>query len=289
MRTIAEIKKTMTDAFIASPEVIEKYALDPSRTYEAQFSKASIENILFYVFAVCVWTLEALFDTFRGDVKTMVEEQKPHSLRWYHNKTLAYMYGKELDGESDSYNTDGMSEEDIEAAKVVKYCAVSENSNGAVNIKAASDNNGERVPLTDIQKSGLAGYLSAVKDAGVIISIISVPADSVTLDLRIYYNPLVLDNGGSRLDGNANTPIQDAINNYFASLRFNGEVSTTAINNVLQQVDGVILSDVTELRMGAQGEELTPVATVRKPFAGYCKVQGNGLNIQFIAYDASDL
>jgi hypothetical protein len=289
MRTISEIKKTMTDAFIANPAIIAKYELDESKTFAEQFSPASMESILFYVFAACSWALEALFDTFRADITEVVSNQKPHSLRWYHNKVLAYMHGKELNSESDGYNINGMSDSDIQTSKVVKYCAVSENGNGIVNIKVATDNDGERAPLSDEQKAGLKAYLSVVKDAGVIISITSVPADSVTLGLRIYYNPFVLDSRGSRLDGNAATPIQDAINDYFNNLRFNGEVSTTAIFNVLEQIDGVVLSDIIMLNMGAQGEELTPVVTIRKPFAGYCKITENGLTYELTPYNASDL
>ena len=44
--TIAEFKKTMTDAFISDEAIKEKYGLADGLNFEDQFSTVSIENIL---------------------------------------------------------------------------------------------------------------------------------------------------------------------------------------------------------------------------------------------------
>ncbi|MFV0505896.1 MAG: hypothetical protein ACK5L5_04185, partial [Bacteroidales bacterium] len=67
-RTIAEIKTEMTNSFIADITVIEKYELEEGKTFEQQFSKVSLESILFYIVAVAVWTLESLFELHSKDV-----------------------------------------------------------------------------------------------------------------------------------------------------------------------------------------------------------------------------
>ena len=44
-RTVAEIKKTMTDAFMADATIREKYGLNESSTWNGSFSSVSLENI----------------------------------------------------------------------------------------------------------------------------------------------------------------------------------------------------------------------------------------------------
>ena len=62
-----------------------------------------------------------------------IEALRPHTLRWYVTKTLAYMRGKDLimtDGVvvADYYDTSGMTEADIEKARVVKYAVATEDN-----------------------------------------------------------------------------------------------------------------------------------------------------------------
>ncbi len=62
-RSIAEIKKTMTDGFVTNEEAKARYGLDTSKTFDEQFSKVSIESILYYVVASAIYILEVLSDT----------------------------------------------------------------------------------------------------------------------------------------------------------------------------------------------------------------------------------
>ena len=47
-RSVQEIKKQMTDAFMADELIREKYQLQEGDTFDARFSLVSLENILFY-------------------------------------------------------------------------------------------------------------------------------------------------------------------------------------------------------------------------------------------------
>ena len=57
-RTVEEIKKDMTAEFMKMEAVKSRYGLDGSKSFADCFSMASLENIIFYVFAVAVWALE---------------------------------------------------------------------------------------------------------------------------------------------------------------------------------------------------------------------------------------
>lgn len=67
-RSISDIRREIAAAYIADPTVQRSYKLDPRKTYDEQFSKVSLESILFWAFASAVWTLEALFDKHRTEV-----------------------------------------------------------------------------------------------------------------------------------------------------------------------------------------------------------------------------
>lgn len=82
-RTIEEIKKDMTTEWMKQPAVMSAYGLDGKKAFKDCFSAASLENILFYVFAFAVWSLESLFDLHRDEVDLLIERLEPHTLRWY--------------------------------------------------------------------------------------------------------------------------------------------------------------------------------------------------------------
>lgn len=99
----------------------------PGRQLHVAFSKVSVIGILFYIFAVAAWALEKLFDTYKGEVDTRIEEIIPHRPRWYRDKVLAFMKGKTLIADTDRYDTEGMTEDAIAAARVVKHAVAVEN------------------------------------------------------------------------------------------------------------------------------------------------------------------
>ena len=82
-RTTQDIRRSISEAFIADPTIQQSYHLTPGKTFEEQFSKVSLEAILFWVFASAIHALEELFDLHRKDVAELVAEAEPHTLRWY--------------------------------------------------------------------------------------------------------------------------------------------------------------------------------------------------------------
>ena len=67
-RTISDIRREIAAAYIADPTIQHAYKLTAGKTFEEQFSKVSLESILFWAFASAVWTLETLFDKDRKSV-----------------------------------------------------------------------------------------------------------------------------------------------------------------------------------------------------------------------------
>ena len=280
-RTIAEIKKDMADTFIKERAVISAYGLDGKKTFDQQFSPVSIENILFYVFAVALWTLEKLFDAHTEEVDDRIEQLEPHTLRWYVNKAKAFMFGYRLVTDTDYYDTTGMSETDIDAARVVKY-AVATESNTVVYLKVAGEKEGSPCLLTDSQFSALNSYINEIKDAGVSVQIRNEEADDMKMEIVVYYDPTLLSaEGVSLIDGSK--PVEDAVRSTITSLPFDGVLRKSDLLAAITAANGVEVADITTLDVRPHSSDSwTPVVGYNRPYSGYYKI--NDLTVIYKQY-----
>ena len=172
-RTIAEIKESIAADFMRNSDVARAYGFEAGAAFTSHFSRVSIESLLFYIVACATWVLECLFDQHKTDVEKRIEEILPHRPKWYRDKVLAFMKDKTLISDTDTYDTVGMGEDDIEAARVVKHAAASENKNTSIlTIKVAGEKNGERCPLDAETETQLAAYIAEIKDAGVRVELV---------------------------------------------------------------------------------------------------------------------
>lgn len=282
-RTIEEIKADMTANFVKQRAVISAYGLDGKKTFDQQFSRVSIENILFYVFATALWTLEKLFDLHRSEVEERIEQLEPHTLRWYVNKTKAFMYGHKLVPDTDYYDTSNVPDADIEAAKVVKYAVASE-SNTVVYIKVAGEKEGKPSLLTDSQVAALRSYMNTIKDAGVSVQIRNEQADLMRISLVVYYDPTLLSADGTSLSSNGK-PVDDTVKSVITNLPFNGMYRNTDLLAALQALPGVEVVDIAGVQVKTRNaEDWTDVVGFNRPYSGYYEIES--LNVEYKQYSA---
>lgn len=264
-RSITDIKKQMTDAFMADENIREAYGFVEGDTFNGKFSSVSIESILFYIVAACIYTFEVLFDSYREDVNDTIETSA-HTARWYRDKALAFMRDVPLVEDADYYDTSDMTDEEIEQAKVVKYAAATESKDSSLlTIKVATKgNNGELQPLD--QTTDLEAYLAEIKDAGVRINLINRAGDTFFYEMDVYYNPLI----------NANTvksAVEDAVKNYVQGLPFDGQYSNMGCIDAVQKVAGVEVAEMKSAAARASSEmTMTSIDARYRPSAGYLKV-----------------
>jgi hypothetical protein len=284
-RTVEEIKKGMTADFMKMEAVKSAYGLDGSKSFADCFSMASLENIIFYVFAVAVWSLEKLFDLHRADVDARIEQLEPHTLRWYVNKAKAYMQGQKLVTDCDYYDTEGMTEQDIAAAKVVKY-AVATESNTVVYIKVARELDGNPAALTKGQLDGLTAYMNEIKDAGVSVQLRNEPADQMRISLLIYYDPTLLTvdaNGNGDQEGK--DPVREATKRVIENLPFNGMFRKSDLMAALQSLPCVEVADIKNVTVKPRNaEKWQTVEGYDRPYSGYYTI--DSLNVDYQPYKA---
>lgn len=285
-RTIAEIKAQIAETFISQDAIRTGYGLKSNQSFDKAFSPVSLESLMFYVVASCIWVLEKLFDRHREEIDARIEELRPHTLRWYVSKTLDYMRGKDLimaDGVvvADFYDTTRMTAEEIEKAQVVKY-AVATEDNTQVFIKvAARGNNGQPKQLEADDLAGLKYYLSQIKDAGVTIKVLNEPADNMRIELIVLYDPAVLTataTGAADADGyqtlrlmrDGKDVVTEAVSEVISKLPFNGEYRNSDLMAALQSIEGVRVADIVKVEAAAGGSDTyTQVRGYRRPYSGY--------------------
>ena len=253
-------------------------------------SKVAIWRLWVYITAFVIWTLEKIFDEHKKEISKLLSEQKPHTARWYRNKALAFQYGFNLRSETDLFDNTGKSKEEIENSKIIKYSAVTEvEIESHLIVKIATESvapTSNLSPLTQEQKAAFDVYINEIKDAGVRITTINYLPDILKLQMKIYRDPLVLDeNGQSILTGEK--PVEKAIKEYFKKLPVNGELVLAHLVDALQQVEGVkiphiILAESKWIDAGTNGYgNFQPIEVKTIPISGYFKIE-NFDNINYI-------
>ena len=234
-RSINEIKKTMTDAFMADADIREKYGLPADATFDESFSSVSLENILFYIVAAFCHVLEVFFDMHKSEVDAKISRAVVASVPWYHKLALQFQYG-------DSLVFDDTTQQFVYAAQdskkqVVKYVAVRDRGT-SIQMLVAGEKDSRPEPLSDDVLTAFKNYMNRVKIAGVVLAIRSLPSDTVSIAATIYVDPLSIDRNGTRIS-DGSKPVETAIENYLKSILYGGTFNKTKLVDAIQGVEGV--------------------------------------------------
>lgn len=278
MRTIDEIKESIAIDFMKNETVADLFGFPAGDNFAAHFSKVSIINILFYVFASAAWVLERLFEAHKAEVEARIEEIIPHRAKWYKSKVLEFMKDKTLLPDTDRYDISEMTDEAIDAARVVKYATADESRDASIlTVKVAGDSGGTRSRLSDETETQLAAYLAEIKDAGVRINLVNKEADTFNCSVDIYYNAMLLPE-------NVQRDCEAAIRDYIENLPFNGEYTNMALIDTLQSVEGVKIAEFKQATTAAADSPTVSAIDARHvPAAGYFKA--GEISLTMIAYE----
>ncbi|WP_407512796.1 nucleotidyltransferase [Elizabethkingia miricola] len=277
MRTIEDIYKLM---------IAEKERQDALSGLTSN-SKAAVWRLLFYIVAFAIYTHEQIFDFHKNELSDLLKQEKVHTLLWYRNKARDFQYAFSLLPDSDQFDNTGKTDEEIEASKIIKYAAISEDSEESrLILKIATEIGGKLAPITEDQTESFKQYVKEYRDAGVKITVINYLPDILTLNLKIFRDSKILDeNGYHKLRGNR--PVNDAINDFMKELPFNGELMLNKLIDKLQSVDGVIdpwlfnvESKWIDEGKGGYGDYV-PIQISKIPESGYFEVDWENTIIKY--------
>ena len=264
-RSISEIKAHICETFLAQDAIRSVYGLSSGQSFDKVFSPVSLESLMFYVVASCIWLLEKLFDRHREEVDARIEALRPHTLRWYASKAKEYMRGKDLIRE------DGVVVADYYTQVYIKV--------------ATRGINGRPRQLEAEDLAGLKGYLAQIKDAGVAVKVLNEPADNMRVELMVLYDPAIFmvqnegetDDDGytalSLMQDNKNV-IEEAVSRVISELPFNGEYRNSDLLAAVQAIEGIKVADIIKVEAAAGGSEAySQVIGYRRPYSGYYALQ----------------
>lgn len=244
MRTKKEIKATIVQRFMQDEFMKQEYGFDEEVTFESQFSLVSFENILFEIIAFAHFILEGFFDVHKKEVDTLIASKKLHNGIWIRDQLLNFQYGFTLIPGTDLWKNGNATPDEVEASKIIKYAAVTESVDEKRVICKIATEEGEKLqPLTATHIEAIAEWLSQIKATGIPYTIINYKPDLLLLQLRIFRNPLLLDqNGVHRITGKE--PVKEALKEFMKELPFNGELRLQELANKIEQAEGVSLVQI---------------------------------------------
>jgi len=166
-RTIAEIQT----------EIIAEKVRQSALAGLTNESKSAVWRLWTYIVATAIWMHEQI-------VERNALISRPHTLEWYKAQTLSFLNGRELffkDGFFE-FDTVGLNEKEIEEARIVKYCAVSEvdldtiiNQDGGLTLQGnQNETSGEA--LENAQNQVLSNYFH--NQVGVVFIKVAKDSDS---------------------------------------------------------------------------------------------------------------
>jgi len=258
------------------------------------FSKVAIWRLWVWVVAFGIWLSEQLWDVFKADIEARIAATRPFTEKWYTTASVLYQHGYVLP-ESGIYDPPANAAEEalIEASKVIDKAAVSQivlNGIGAVRVKVATLNAGELEGVSPEILAGFQEYIEKIGAAGTYLLATSADADDLKIHYKIYFDSLILDNEGKRLDGTNDTPVQTAIKDYLKSVDFNGKLSLDKLDRVLAKVPGVndvflqsAASKFADFEYTDTAPSTGAFTEFRQPDSGYMKLDEAESVFEFIA------
>lgn len=206
-------------------------------------SRVAMLKLYFYVVSVFQWVNEKMWDAFALSVDDKIANQTVGKREWYRQLALNFQYGYNLTSDG-KYDNSNLTQAQIDDSKIIKYCSVTETSDGKLRMKVAKQLDNKPIQLNDGELAAFSVYIDKLKFDGVKILKESHAADNLKLTIDIWYDSLVIKSDGSRIDGSSATPVKDGIINYLNNLDYNGEYSNTKLQDALQQVTGVKLCTI---------------------------------------------
>ncbi|MCC8146458.1 MAG: hypothetical protein LIO93_08495 [Bacteroidales bacterium] len=248
-------------------------------------SATAIWRLWSYIVAVAIWTLEKLFDIHREEMEQLYSEHHAHTLEWYSTRAKGFMLGKAPDELqpmpfSWKYDTTGMTEKEIEDAKIITYasCTKAREANNRIvlELKVASGTGGTRKPLKpEKELEPFRNYMERnVQDAGVDLRCVSMEADRIKMKWTVYYDPQILDKNGNRLDGEEPNVVKNAIIAYLSHLPFNELYVPTYHVDYVQQIEGVKVPVINWVKSSRYTEKLNEATFTDVPEKGRIAAAG---------------
>lgn len=246
-RTIEQIKADITSKLQTS--------------FTLSTSAAAEWRLWVHCTAYCIYMFEVVLDLFKAEMDADAKKEVAGTLTWYNDKCYEFQLGHELVFDQITGLLKYPSID--ESTQVIKIASVNVDNYTLFFRVATKNEEGEILPLTDIQLLNFKNYIDAMKFAGTKSQIISTDADLVRYNLTVYYNPTNPVAGVEEL-------VLKALTEFKTSQKFGGVVYRHKMVEAVTNVNGVVAAKLIRLETkSAKDNEYKDIDTLAYLHAGY--------------------
>lgn len=216
--TTEEIYQSLVNEKDNYPELAE---LDSS-------SKVAIWRLWVWIFAFASKAMYEIFESFKAYTEVTFAKNQQGTLLWWNTEIRAWQFGDTLQF------LDGVFKYAVidELKQLVSQVSL-ETLDAVLVFKVAKDDGaGGLEPLTLTERDTLQGYINQIKFPGTFTTVISIVADDLKLNYKIYYN-------AELVQADIELAIANSVDLYLASVVFNGKFQHTELTDQLQLIEGV--------------------------------------------------
>ncbi len=232
-------------------------------------SATALWSLYLFIVAAGISFFEQVLALFVADLEYQKDTTPIYTAQWWRDRMINFYQFSATDPNIGQVkvndNFEIFYETEDEAARIIEYCAVTqENQSRQVTIKVAKDNgSGQPEVLSIDEQASATSFVGSVQGAGLLISTVSFPGDKLFVDIDIYYD-------GQFAETTTRDNVNNAIIDYLNNIEFDGGVRELNLVDSIQNVPGV--SDIVINRLQAQADgDISPSDWTRLYFtkAGY--------------------
>ncbi len=254
-RTIVEIKQS----------IVDKKNAEPSLSGLTSPSQAAIYNLIIYIVAACIFFHETLWDILKKEIEGIAEKAIPGTAKWWQDQIFKFQFSSttpQVISLIDFYPKYAVQDPTL---RIITRASIKQDGNKVIGIKVAKGIYPSISALSVDEKSALQNYVDKIKFAGTEVNITSLNADRLRIAAEVYYE-------GQFVQSVVKAAVIVAIDEFLATLPFDGVFYLNKLIDAIQNVDGVKDVVVSEAKGRADAQPLTSGIIINRFYetkAGY--------------------
>lgn len=241
-------------------------------------SKVAVWRLWLWIMAVASWMVENVFDNHKKEIKKIIANTRPHTLQWYAEESKKFQFGYPLIWLGDRFGYSSHRPE----SQIITYSSASESA-GKIVIKVAKGQKPNLKPLSQNELVAFTEYWDKWKDAGVQLEIRSLPADQISIHAKIEVDKMVLDSNNKLLRDPQIDPIRQKIDEFGASLEFDGVFRLSDFVEALKRAEGVRDVRILSAKHKSHISGWQPIQISVRPLSGYFTFDYNDSTLEYTA------
>jgi hypothetical protein len=215
---------------VIETQITDQVAADPVLSVNlTSTSKRAIWRLWAFVCATAIAILEQLMDQNKVEVETLVSQAAPGTPQWLQAQVFKFQYSSTVPQVIQLINLAPQYPTVDPTLRIVTRCSVTTDLANVVTIKAAKEE--PPTALASLELDALTSYINQIGVAGVQYNVVSLAADRLYVQAQVYYTGL--------FSSVIKTNVILAIDNYLASIPFNGQIKVSELEEAILDVDGV--------------------------------------------------